>query len=206
MRPHRRARDSRGVALLEAALVLPLLLFLAIGMIESGFAWRDANGLARATQSAARIDARVADARSADYDALRSLQSGLSSISASSIVKVIIYDASTTANRPPQDCLDQNRPDDTTVRGVMGLCNVYSATQVSTDDPTKFATINCAGQSWDRNWCPSDRDRDGDDADRVGVWVELRYDKVTKVLPVDLALTHGAVFQLEPCIAGDPSC
>lgn len=202
----RSGRRTEGIALVESAIILPFLFLLAFGVFEAGFAWRDANVLNRATQNAARVDARVAEGRTADYEALRSLQSGLSAISASSVERIIIYDAATTADRPPQACLDLTRPDDLSIVGVNGLCNVYSPTQLRTDLLSAFDNANCSGD-WDQRWCPTtDRERDGANADRVGVWVELGYDGITRVLPGDQKLTHGAVFQLEPCIAGDPSC
>lgn len=201
---HRRRRDSdRGIALVETALILPLLVLLFIGMIEGGVAYRDGNTLARATQQAARSDARLADNPLADYEALRSLESGLSGLDASSVRSVIIYDAGSTGDTPPASCLAlaTGRANDTSVVGN-AQCNVYSAVQVSTDSPGAFG---CSG-GWDTNFCPSGRTRTGNDPTKLGVWVELNFDKVTKVLPGSLSLTRAAVYQLEPCVAGDPTC
>ncbi|MDZ7674705.1 MAG: TadE/TadG family type IV pilus assembly protein [Acidimicrobiales bacterium] len=199
-----RRRDSRGIALIEAALVVPLLVLLAFGAIEAGFAYRDGNTLARATQAAARVDARVADGRLADYEALRTLDSALAAIDASSITKVIIFDATATGGDVPASCKTLT-PSDAGPIGQPGSCNVYSATQVRTDDPSKFSG-GCGGMKWDANWCPTNRIRTGDDPDRVGMFVELSYDKAVKVLPGSIALTQTAVFQLEPCVAGDSTC
>lgn len=43
LRGIRRARPDSGVALIEAALILPFLALLVFGMIEAGFAFRDGN-------------------------------------------------------------------------------------------------------------------------------------------------------------------
>lgn len=196
------ARD-RGIALVEAALILPVILLLFIGMIEGGTAYRDGNTLARATQQAARSNARVADGSLADYESLKSLESGLAALSASSVARVIVYDAGLTGDSPSALCLAVPRPDDTSVQGRNDECNVYSPTQVAADDPTQFG---CGGSDWDQNFCPTGRTRDGDDPTKVGVWVELDFDKVTRVLPGSLSLTRSAVYQLEPCVAGDPTC
>lgn len=194
-------RSERGIALVETALILPVLFLLFIGMIEGGTAYRDSNTLARATQQAARSDARIADGDSADYEALKSLESGLAALDASSLEKVIIYDAGSTGDSPPASCLAIPRPDDESRRGN-SQCNVYSPTQVAADDPSNFG---CGG-GWDNNFCPSSRIRTGDNPTKLGVWVELNFDKVTKVLPGSLSLTRAAVYQLEPCVAGDPTC
>lgn len=197
-----RRRSDEGVALLEAALILPVLFLLFIGMIEGGTAYRDGNTLARATQQAARSDARIADGQFADYEALKSLESGLAGLDASSIDRVIIYNAGATGDVPPPSCLAITRPDDFSVRGNAS-CNVYSKSQVEADDPTRFG---CGGGDWDANFCPSGRIRTGDNPTKLGVWVELDFDKVTKVFPGSLSLTRAAVYQLEPCVAGDPTC
>lgn len=198
-----RRRSEKGVALLEAALVLPLLFLLFVGMIEGGTAYRDGNTLARATQQSARSNARIADGQFADYESLKSLESGLAALDASSVSRVIVYDAGPTGDTPSAQCLAVNRPDDLSVRGRNNVCNVYSAAQISADDPTRFG---CGGGDWDRNFCPGDRTRSGNSPTKVGVWVELDFDKVTKVFPGSLSLTRAAVYQLEPCVAGDPTC
>lgn len=205
MRSIRRRRGSRGVALVEAAVVLPFLALLVVGMLEAGFAYRDGNTLARATQQAARTDARLATSSMADYEALRALDTGLAAVTASSVKRVIIYKVNGTADRPPATCLALARPDNTARVGIPGTCNVYSHAQVRSDAPGSFG---CGG-GWDDNFCPTNsahRQRTGANPTKLGVWVELGFDKVTKVLPGSMSLTRGAVYQLEPCIAGSPSC
>lgn len=198
---------DEGVALIEAALVLPLVALLLVGMIEAGFAWRDSNALARSTQQAARTAARLADSELADYEALRALDSALAGLAASSIQRVIVYDAGAGAgDSPPAVCLDEEPADPPAPAGEFGLCNIYSAAQVHSDSPSEFGDgTSCAGK-WDQNYCPSDRVRSGDSPDRIGVWVELRFDQVTSVLPGSLSLSRASVYQLEPCIAGASTC
>lgn len=203
-RSRRRQRDdARGVAIIESAIILPFLVLLILGIIESGFAWRDGNTLARATQQAARSDARVADGPTADYEALRALDTGLSAISSSTVERVIVYRVQAgVTDSPPAACLGLARPNNFAVVGNAD-CNVYSRAQVEADAPSSFG---CGGGSWDQNFCPSSRVRTGDSPTKIGVWVELSFDQVTKILPASLSLTRGAVYQLEPCVAGDPTC
>ena len=203
MTARRRGREQ-GIGVLEAALTLPLLLLLAFGVIEAGFALRDGNTLARAVQASARVDARVADGRSADYEALRALDSALSSIDTSSIERVVVFDATSTGGTVPAQCLTVARPDHTDPIGFGGVCNVYSKTQVESDSPGSFDGPCPTG--WDRFYCPTTRDRSGENPDRVGIHVRMSFDKVVKVLPGSLTLDRTAVFQLEPCVAGDPTC
>lgn len=206
LRSRRRSTDERGVALVEAAIIIPFLALLVLGIIEAGFALNDGNILARATQQSARSDSRLAENPSADYEALRSLEAGLSGLQASSIERVIVYDATTVGGTPPAACLALARPDDTATVGLnsgAARCNVYSATQVAADAPNQFG---CGGGAWDSFFCPTGRSQDTPNPDRVGVWVELSYDKITRVLPGSLSLTRSSVYQLEPCIAGVSTC
>lgn len=199
------------MALIEAAIALPFLVLLLVGTVEAGFAWRDANTLARATHQAGRTAGRLADSEVADFETLQALQSSLAGTSASTLRRVIVYDASVAASEgaadePPASCRAVT-PSASGPAGVPGVCNVYSAAQVAADDASRFGNSSgCAGD-WDQNYCPTTgRDRTGENPDRVGVWVELDFDQVTSVLPGDLSLTRAAVYQLEPCVAGASTC
>ncbi len=203
MRRRADGRRQRGAALVEAALALPLVLLIVFGIVEAGLALRDSNVLSRSVQASARTGARVADGRTADYEVLRALQSGLSAVKASSISRVVIYDATADAS-VPTNCRTVPRPNDLSAVGFSN-CNVYSRLQVTTDDPTGFDGAGCAGD-WDVNFCPSGRTRDGDTPTRLGVWVELDYDNFLPLVPSAVSLTERAIFQLEPCVAGDPTC
>lgn len=55
------ARRSRGQATVELALVLPLVVVLALGVVQAGFVVRDAVVLTHATRAAARAAALGAD-------------------------------------------------------------------------------------------------------------------------------------------------
>lgn len=204
-RPAKRTRrGDGGVALVETAIALPFIALLLIGTIEAGFAWRDANVVARSVHQAARTNARIATDPLADYEALRAINSGFAGAHASSIEKVIIYDADTFGDSPPPQCRTLPPPTDLTQnQGIPNLCNVYSPAQIAADSPGSFGS--CSG-TWDADFCPANRNRDGDDPDRIGVWVEVRFDEVTSVVPGSVHFTRGAVYQIEPCIAGDTTC
>ena len=191
-----------GVALIEAALAVPFLVLLLLGTIEAGFAWSDANTLARTVQQAARTDARIATGPLADYEALRAINSGLAGLRASSIERVVIYRSNGLGDTPSAECRNVPRPNDLSAVSRPG-CNVYSAAQVAAEAPHMFGS--CSG-GWDSGYCPANRIRGGTDPDRLGVWVKLSFDQVTSALPASMHITRGAVYQLEPCVAGDSSC
>lgn len=198
-----RRRGDRGVSMVEAAIVLPLIVLLLLGTVEGGFAYRDGNVLARAVDQSSRAGSRVATGDYADYEALRSLDVGLGALSASSVERVVIFDAGPTGGSVPSGCLTIARPDTLDPVGVSGVCNVYSPSQVDGDAPASFG--NCS-TTWDAAFCPASRTRDGETPTRLGVFVELRFDMVTHALPTSMRLTRTAVYVLEPCVAGASTC
>ena len=197
---------SRGAALVEFALVVPVVMMLVFGTIEGGFYLGDSNVVSRAVQRSARVGAGLADRRTADYETLRALETSLTGLRVTSVRRVIVFDAEVTADGDvPPSCLALERPDDLSIVGITGTCNVYSPTQLVSDEPSHFDG-GCSGDDWDRYFCPTHRSRDGFDPDVLGVYIELDFGMATSYLPHPLAIRHSAAFQLEPCVAGDPSC
>lgn len=209
-RRHRRRagrRGDAGVAFIEFAIALPLLSLIAFGTFEAGDYLHDRNVLARSTHQAARTGSNVADDQYADYDLVRSLDASLDGLRSSSIVRVIVYESTTADGAVPTPCLNVPRPDNLQARGVSGRCNIYSATQVRTDDFSQFGQCDTApGSGWDRFLCPTERNRNGSTPDRLGVYVELDFDVNLAFITTDADLRERAVFQLEPCVVGDVSC
>lgn len=61
---------ERGTELVELTLVLPLLIFLAMGMLDAGFAWKTKLEVVQATRQAARIGSAYGDDEFSDQEAL----------------------------------------------------------------------------------------------------------------------------------------
>ena len=51
----RRAKSERGAALIEAAITIPLLLLISVGIFEFGRAWQTSQVLTNAAREAARL-------------------------------------------------------------------------------------------------------------------------------------------------------
>ncbi len=74
-------RDGEeGAALVEMAIVLPILVLLVFGIIEFGIAFNKRLTIGNATQSSARVATAVANNEYADISALRALEQGLISL------------------------------------------------------------------------------------------------------------------------------
>lgn len=211
MTGHRANRtDDRGLALVELALVLPLLALLVFGIFEFGFLWGDVNSVDRASQNAARTGSSLGDQRFADYEALRAVESTLAGLDGATPLRVITYLSTDVDGAVPQACLDVPAAG-TSAKGVSGLCNVYSPQQIADDNPGNFgsstpALTDCLSSAWDSAWCPTGRSRSLNDPDYLGVFVEAEYEGRTSIIPTSITVEQRAVYQIEPCKAGETTC
>src|SRR3954469_9850579 len=119
-----RRRTQRGAALVEAAIVLPVLVTITLGVIEIGFIFKDSLTISSAVRSGARIGAVDGATGLADYDILSAVKSGSGAVSSSAIVAVSIYkyDSSVPGGMPPA-C---------EFGSLIGKCNWYSGAFLQT--------------------------------------------------------------------------
>jgi len=156
------ARDERGGALLELAIVLPIIVILLALILDTGLGFAAARDTSSAARAGARVAALSGDSRTADFRALDAVRGQLIG-SSDQLVGVAIYRSPPGGDGAvPDGC----RPGEL---GVAGTCNVYSGAAVAAFAPTDFASPNCAGDP-DAMWCPEGRAADADDFVGVAVW------------------------------------
>ncbi len=73
----RTGRSERGAAMVEMALIMPILLMLVFGIIEFGLAFQSRLTIGNATQSAARVGSAIGTGDRADIEILSALEQGL---------------------------------------------------------------------------------------------------------------------------------
>ena len=194
----RRARGDRGAALTEFALMLPLLIMLAVGILEFGLGWRDSMTVSNTLRAGARVGSNAGNDRAADYNTLKSVEAAIKAIPNTTIQRLIVYKSTTANGAVPTSCTSASSPG-----GVNGVCNIYSAANISGLTAADF-TASCTGSSGsapDRYWCPTDRVAlQASGADYLGVYVEVRHNYVTKLFPFGnyITITDNAVMRLEP--------
>jgi Flp pilus assembly protein TadG len=205
----RRLRGDEGTALVEFALVLPILIWLGVAMIEYGFAWRQEDLVESALLNAARTDAQQSKGRFADFEALQALGSSLSGLKRTSVDKIIIWNAtSQTNNTPPTVCVNKTVSTNSAVGDPTAQCSVYSAQQMNTSQPVGFpagasTSPSCPTGSWDINWCPTTRTNTEGNGDWVGMWVQVSYTSFSGLIPNHLiTMKKAAVYRLEPPYIG----
>jgi hypothetical protein len=171
----RRSGDDRGVALIEAALVLPVVLIVVFGIIEVGLLFRSASVTTASTRSGARLGSATYGlnpgyaAGTAGDQIRQSVEKDLSALQGwARPVELWIYRSST--NGDP-------------VGGICGTdCIKF------TWDGSRFNRI--AG-SW-----PSP-DACGQVIDRLGVFVSVRHDSITGTA-LSRTVKQQTVMRVEP--------
>lgn len=207
VRPARtaRLRGDHGAAVVELALVAPLLTLLVTGMLEYGFAWRQQDILQRALSTAGRTASSMGDNRFADYETLQSLASAMNGAQRVSVQRVVVYKSTTADGQLPASCDIAVSPTAIVVNGRPGTCNVYSGAMVSTQTPVGFpagssSNPTCAAGSWDANWCPTTRSKDAPDF--VGLHLRVQYRTLTRLTGSSITMNEYVVYALEPPTVG----
>jgi len=195
----RRGRGDRGLAVVEVAIILPLLALLISGIIEGGMAWRDSLTVSSGTRSAARVVSNLGSNRLSDYEALLTLDAALDGLSTSYVVGVLIYDGSAADGSVPAACLDAGG----NPKSISGSCNYYSAAMITSMSIAKFdglGATTCSATSWDHFYCPTSREtRQNQGLETVGVWVRVKRGWFTNMFPGDgLTVEHRTVMNVEP--------
>lgn len=197
----RRARGDRGAALVEMILFTPILVMLAIGILEYGLAWRDSITVSSTLRAGARVGSNAGHDRLADYNTLLSVQAAVASIPSAQIQKIVIYRSTTTDGKVPASCK-------TSTTGISGTCNVYTAAQLSSLSTSNFGTsgsgaaATCAGSALDAMWCPLSREtRQAVGTDFFGIWIQVSHPYVTRIFPGSgITISDSTVMRIEPSV------
>lgn len=189
----RRPRDERGVALVEFALILTVLLTIGFGIYEFGFAWRTSASTISAARSAARTASSLGVNPQADFHALSSLRADLEANGLMSHVElVVIYESTTAANGAVPAACTTNTP-------TSAHCNVYTPSDLLTLNLANFdSTTGCLSTATVKNYCPDDRNPIMATADYLGVWIKVRHDYQTKLFGSGIDIKRSAVMRIEP--------
>jgi Flp pilus assembly protein TadG len=175
--------------IVEAAIVVPLLILLAFGAIEYGFAFRESASV----KSASRAGVRMASAlpRNPEYldKTSNAVTSAMRELDASTPEELWIYKASASGGRPETctaNCA-QYRWDPTAQSGE-------GAFVLDSGTPWPYTQqIACA--SADNPNYP----------EQIGVFVKVRHNRLTGLFGSSSALTSASVMRLEP-YAGTGGC
>lgn len=186
MRSGRRSGE-RGAAIVEMAILAPVLVLLVFGAIEMGLAFKDRHTVSSAANSAGRTGATAGQEPAADFAILQAIEAGFGSqVDPDVIVHVDIYSAGTD--------------------GSKGVFNRYLydgdpvCPWVPCPDPANFEAYGSPS-----GWAPSGRDTtlDDDGLDTLGIEIQYQHTWVTNILGLGpQTWTEHAQVRLEPDLLG----
>ncbi len=183
---HRSRSDrSRGAILVEAAIVLPLLVMLVLGIVEYSVAFNKSATVANAT----RAGARTASALPKDTDyatkTADAVATALTSLGSDAPQELWIYKVATGT-------------DDDPIGGSFGSCSDCIGYTWNPAARTFNTASPMGGDAWtanEQNACV-----DASHPDRLGVYVKAEHDYLSGMFGTSRTLEHRTVVRLEPYV------
>ncbi len=172
----RRARAQRGAAIVEAALLTPVVMLVVLGSIELSMLSSSHLALGTAVAEAGREASIAREDTDADTQILTELRSRLDAVDADAVTRVIIY-APAGPNAPPSTSCSNGTED--------GSCNVYSSLRPTASE------LQCVAAT---GFCPGERDP----RSLLGIEVRFVHQSLTGILGRDINLSRRAIVAIEP--------
>ncbi|MEM7323600.1 MAG: TadE family protein [Actinomycetota bacterium] len=177
----RRTRTERGAAMVEFAIISSVLLTLAIGAFEMGMAWSDSQLVTQAARTGARSASQLGTNAAADSFSVESIEAALGDLG-DGVTRIVVFDAAAADGSMPAACEAASPP------GIAGSCSIY--------DSTDFGTYG----AWvDGSWTPGTRDNSFDNADYIGIRIEVERPYLTGFFGSGVFnMSDTAVMRIEP--------
>ncbi|MEM9653495.1 MAG: TadE family protein [Actinomycetota bacterium] len=177
----RRTRTERGAAMVEFAIISSVLLTLAIGAFEMGMAWSDSQLVTQAARTGARSASQLGTNAAADSFSVESIEAALGDLG-DGVTRIVVFDAAAADGSMPAACEAASPP------GIAGSCSIY--------DSTDFGTYG----AWvDGSWTPGARDNSFDNADYIGIRIEVERPYLTGFFGSGVFnMSDTAVMRIEP--------
>jgi hypothetical protein len=174
---------ERGATIVEAAIVMPMILLLAIGLSEVGFAVIDWLAVSNASREGARVGAAAGDYDEPGEDADDLIKSVVAQASCA------IENGDLLSMRVFKSDVDGNTLDGDENLYILDSVNCVNGTSSWTDDSV--------------NWPPDSRKDSVDDLDILGVELTFDHTSITGFLPMfDATWNDTAIMRIEPDTRG----
>ena len=188
-----RRADERGAVLVEAAIVIPVLMLITLGIIEYGSAYQQDAAVAAASRSGVRAASALSKSdfgcatpttcplSSTDSAATvtAAVSSALQAVGSATPQKMYIYDPTTAGTGPPN---------------FTGCTHCVGYTWVG--GSTKAFSTRIAGTP---GWFAANQDAcAADPPDQITVWVSMTHQAVTRLFGGSKTLTGSTTMRFEP--------
>jgi hypothetical protein len=186
----RRRTDERGVALVEAALLTPVVFLVIFGVLEFGWAFHDKLTVSNMSQQGVRAASTQGNDTLADYQFVLAIDRAAAALPRAQIQYVVLYKAAAPSDRVPASCSGGT--------SVSGVCNAYAPANFTAPS----SQFGCGASALDRFWCPTTRKvaasvANGGPPDYLGVFVKVRHNNITSLFGSGYTFTQDSVARIE---------
>lgn len=191
----RRMDGDGGSALVEAAFVTPVLMFLLLGIFETAFSFLDYLALGSANRGGVRVAAIAGNDARADWQIVQAVLKNASAMKQGDLKLIVIYEASGSTSTVPTGCAAGTPSSATGSR-----CNVYQPADFTA--ALGSSTYGCGATANDRYWCPTVRKTalQGSNGPPgwIGVYVSSTHQYLTRLFGTSIVLRSDSVTRFEP--------
>ena len=171
---------ERGAALVETAILIPVVILITFGLIEFSSAYQSSSVASAAARAGARVASAEALLPTYATDAAASAATALHTIPSSEPLEMWVYKA--TPNGYPES-------------GNFSNCTTNCIKYLWVPGTRTFDTASPTGGGWPyttQNACNQNA------WDSVGIYVKLKHKFLTQLFGANVTLADHAVFRLEP--------
>lgn len=169
-------RRDRGAAVVEAAIVTPVVLGVILLILEGGFLLFNHLTVNHAVTDAARVAIVARNDEEADARILHELRDRTVGVRRDEIDRIVIFRADSFDDVPAESCITEP-----VIDAGGATCSVYGA-----------ADLDRVADHLTCGWCPSDRN----ERELIGVWVRVDHRSLTGLTP-EITLTDQAILAIE---------
>lgn len=206
-----RLSGDGGTALIEAAIITPLFMYLLFGILEFGLAFFAATSTNAIVLAGARQAAIQGVNLNADYLSLQAMKSAAGVLDRTKIQRIVIWhplDPTPANSAVPSGCAGGTATGNPGVAGdftvlaspttnTVGWCNVYTAASLNLTS----TSFGCGATQSDRFWCPTVRKNANtgtNSADYVGIYMVYRYTFLTGLFGSARDISFSSITRIEP--------
>jgi hypothetical protein len=193
----KKRRDERGAAMVEFAIILPLVLLLTFGLIDFGFAFADAAGIKSATRSGARIGSALSKQPGQLQSIVAAVNAGLANSTRAQATEIVVNVA------PPGSPAPSSCPSQGVTASSSSMC---FGQIIPANAPDRFFLSQPDADAWDnalhfQDACPAVGNTIS--AWRLSVTVKATYPFLTNLIGPNIHLHETVVIDLEPTSTGN---
>ena len=168
--------------MVEGAIVAPVVFFLVFAIFQAAFLGRAYIATRDAAAAGVRVASVDANLPVADYDIIQGAKLSMQTSSSNHILKIIVFKATDTEGRVPDECL---------AGPVTGLCNVYDTADLN-HTQAEFESLAVAQANY---WPAAERKASVfGGSDYLGVYILV--DPGTQIPWAEPTMRHVAIEQL----------